>query len=222
MKKIFLIAAVILAIVCFSAGCINSGGDVTATPTEIPTVTSVPTQTPDSDDAIIGTWQSTESYQITNQFTYSYQLKFNADGTCVETDTWSDGDEVYWIGSWEKTGDGKYRYELGHMYVVSDDGTTLTDSYGYTIPGNGFIGTWTETDKSRGTYLEYVFTSDGKGTRTVYKMSGEVYDLMSLDWIEIDNGIYKVYYTEPSYSELELESSTSLHDTTNNQYLTKI
>ncbi|MDO5844142.1 MAG: hypothetical protein Q4Q53_03225 [Methanocorpusculum sp.] len=201
MKKI-LFAALILALVAISAGCIGN--------------------TPAGDDVIVGSWQSTESYKIDDRYTYMYQLKFNADGVCIETDTWSDGSKSNWIGSWEKTADKKYRYELGHMYKVSADGATLTDSYGYTLSGDGFVGKWTESNSTRGTYLGYEFTSDGKGTRTVYKMSGEIYDQLSLTWKEISKDVYKIYYSEPKYYDLELVESNKLHDTTNDQYLTKI
>lgn len=203
MKKI-LIAALVLAVVIISAGCV---GNTPATP---------------ADDVILGSWQSTDSYTIDSRFTYTYQLKFNADGSCIETDTWNDGTLVNWVGSWEKTADKKYRYELGHMYKVSADGSTLTDSYGYVFNGKGFVGKWTDSDMTRGTYVEYVFTSDGKGTRTVYKMNGEVYDNLSLNWKEISDGVYKITYAETNYSNLELIENNKLHDTTNSQYLTRI
>lgn len=173
-------------------------------------------------ETLVGSWQSMDKYEIGAGATYQYIIEFKENGVCIETDTWNDGSKSNWIGTWEQTGDGEYRYELGHMYKISEDGTTLTDSYGYTLSRSKLAGKWTEDDKSRGTYLEYVLDKDGKGTRTLYRTGGEIAESLPLSWTKIEDTVYKVYYADPWYTKLEFIEAGTLHDIDHDQYLKRV
>lgn len=123
-------------------------------------------------DSVVGTWSLTEPV-ILGDYTYTYTLTFNEDGSGQAVYTYSDEprDRIYPL-VWEKTGEDTYWYEYIECLTLSDDKKSLTDFGGYEFTlgeGEEIIGgTWTETKQDEiGNTGTYVFMEDGTCTLTL-------------------------------------------------------
>ncbi|HJJ69495.1 MAG TPA: hypothetical protein O0Y02_02565, partial [Methanocorpusculum sp.] len=141
MKK--LAGILLLAAVILTAGCVTTA------------------------DPIVGSWQTPEPIQY-EDFSTSYLITFEEDGTGELIYSYSDeaNDYTYPI-LWEKT-DGIYQYEALTVFTFSEDGKTMTDNAQYTYrlekDGEMFGGVWTEVIPKGAEvfeYYTYVFNEDG-------------------------------------------------------------
>ena len=145
-------------------------------------------------DPIVGTWELTEPLQY-DDYSFTYSLKFNEDGTGTEVASYSDEprDSIYNL-VWEKTGENTYRYEAFDAFILSEDGKFMTDWAGYTYAlaeGEEIIGgIWTETAVDEdGERFTYVFEEGGECIRTIYS-DGEEPQIASFMWsMEDENQI---------------------------------
>jgi len=189
MKPIYLIPVLAVILLVCAAGCVSVPAVQTvptaspsAAPTVSPTssviVTPVVTATPvpsvtssavTTDDKIVGTWKLSKDKTITGkEGIVSYTVTFNSDGTCTETDYWSDGDQSHWVGYWQKTGDGTYLYNTYPRFIV-ENGVLHTWYDSVKLYGQEKLtgGKWVQKDEDKSiVYHEYLFKSDGTGTQT--------------------------------------------------------
>ncbi|MBE6515697.1 MAG: hypothetical protein E7Z71_03255 [Methanocorpusculum parvum] len=173
MKK--LAGILLLAAVILTAGCVTTA------------------------EPIVGSWQTKEPIQY-DDYTLSYQVTFDEDGTGEMTYSYSDEatDNIYPL-VWEKTGD-TYQYEMFAAFTVSEDGKTMTDYAQYTYrlekDGEMFGGVWTE-DIPEGAevseYYTYVFYENGTGVETIYE-TGEEPDAGPFTWEATEENQISIRY----------------------------
>lgn len=181
MKKIA--GLMLLAAVILTAGCVTTA------------------------DPIVGSWQTPEPIQY-EDFSTSYLITFEEDGTGELIYSYSDeaNDYTYPI-LWEKT-DGIYQYEALTVLTFSEDGKTMTDNAQYTYrlekDGEMFGGVWTEVIPKGAEvfeYYTYVFNEDGTGVETIY-VTGDEPEVYSFTWKEFGENQIQIYYLD-TYSFTE-------------------
>ena len=181
MKKIA--GILLLAAVILTAGCVTTA------------------------DPIVGSWQTAEPIQY-EDFSTSYLITFEEDGTGEVIYSYSDevNDYTYPI-LWEKT-DGIYQYEALTVLTFSEDGKIMTDNaqYSYRLEKDGemFGGVWTEVIPKGAEvfeYYTYVFNEDGTGVETIY-VTGDEPEVYSFTWEEFGENQIQISYLE-TYSFTE-------------------
>ena len=181
MKKIA--GILLLAAVILTAGCVTTA------------------------DPSVGSWQTKEPIQSAD-FSTSYLITFEEDGTGEVIYSYSDevNDYTYPI-LWEKT-DGIYQYEALTVLTFSEDGKTMTDygQYPYSLADGAekFGGLWTEVipeGAEDAVYCTYVFNEDGTGVETIYVPGGEP-NVSQFIWEEFgDNQITFRYLYSYSFED---------------------
>ena len=181
MKKIA--GILLLAAVILTAGCVTTA------------------------DPIVGSWQTAEPIQY-EDFSTSYLITFEEDGTGEVIYSYSDevNDYTYPI-LWEKT-DGIYQYEALTVFTFSEDGKTMTDNaqYSYSLAEGEekFGGVWTEIVPGGAEvdyHYTYVFNEDGTGVETIYE-TGDESEVYSFTWEEFGENQIQISYLE-TYSFTE-------------------
>ncbi|HJJ28797.1 MAG TPA: hypothetical protein O0X70_05345 [Methanocorpusculum sp.] len=209
MKAVYLIPIIgIILIALCASGCV-AATDTPVSPTENPTLTptavqtAVPTATAgtQTQDKIIGTWKLAKEHTgQTGAYVKDLTITFNSDGTCIETDYWSDGDTGHLIGNWKKTGDNTYTYDAYRLFTLKDGALVAWFDSRTMYGSNTFVGKWEQKDEDKEmVYVEYIINADGTGTEIrKADMNGETQSMeVPLTWKDFGGGNYQVFIEDP-------------------------
>lgn len=219
MKPFYLlpIISIILLVLC-AAGCV-AAPDNPATPTANPTPlhtlyptatpTVLPNQGPADADKIIGFWKLSRNNPVQKEiYVMYYTLNFNADGTCTETNYWSDGDVSHLIGTWKKTGEDTYKYEVYRLFSVKDNVLHAWFDSRNLYGSKTFAGKWEQKDEDKeAVYVEYIINNDGTGTEVrKADINGETQSMnVPFTWKDFRNGNYQVVFSEEPKNEYTVQ-----------------
>lgn len=224
MKLIYTLPILAVILLLCTAGCIST---VTPNGEQTPTQTTVQTPSPDNpSEKLIGTWKLSEPKTPDGSTAIiSYTITFNPDGTCAETDYWSDGDASHWAGNWKKTGDNTYTYNAYPLFTVQN-GVLHTWYDSVNLYGSEtFIGKWVQKEEDKSlVYFEYIFNKDGTGTQIrKADMNGETQSMnVPLVWKDLGGEKYQVIINnETTDYQIQLISDTTIFEPELNEYLTK-
>lgn len=215
MKPFYLIPfiSIILLVLC-AAGCVSTP-DNPVTPTQTPTI--FPTPDVQTQDKLIGTWTLAEEHAPqTGAYVKNCVITFNPDGTCIETDYWSDGDTGHLIGNWKKTGENTYVYDAYRLFTLKDGKLTAWFDSRTMYGSDTFVGKWVQKDEDKEiVYVEYIINADGTGTEIRKSdMNGETQTMnVPLTWKDFGNGNYQVFMNDPKTEYIvEMVSDNKIYE----------